>query len=329
MRSIVIPWVFALVTATPSVAQPAADASGLAERLFDEGRALMEHGRAGEACPRFEESQRLDPGRGTLLNLAACYEAVGRLATALRTFREVVVQARAAGDRRRLDAAAARAAELEGRVPRLLLRLGAGPRPAGFALTLDGSPIAEAEAGELLVDPGQVVVAASAPGHRAFEARLTLQPDGGRVIVEIPALLPERDPDPVRAQAAAWAPPREPARGRARAGRVIAGGGAALIAGAAGLALSARSDYRDAIATHCGGDPRACTRAGLDAAEAARGRGDLATAIGVVGGLAVAGGVTLWWRGRRSTSRGAVDARAAAVPAAAPGRAVLVVTGSF
>ena len=47
-----------------------------AQALFEQGRDLMARDRAEEACPRFEESQRLDSGLGTQFHLATCYEAV-------------------------------------------------------------------------------------------------------------------------------------------------------------------------------------------------------------------------------------------------------------
>jgi hypothetical protein len=49
-----------------------------AEALFNQGRDLMTAGKFTEACPKFEASQQLDPGLGTMLNLAECYEKTGR-----------------------------------------------------------------------------------------------------------------------------------------------------------------------------------------------------------------------------------------------------------
>src|SRR5438132_4379169 len=68
-------------------AQSAADKAA-AEALFDQGRAAMQASDFAKACGLLERSQRIDPGIGTLLYLAECYEKHGRTASAWATFRE-------------------------------------------------------------------------------------------------------------------------------------------------------------------------------------------------------------------------------------------------
>src|SRR3954465_9465866 len=65
-----------------------------AEALFNQGRDLMTAGKFVEACPKFEASQQLDPGLGTMLNLAECYEKTGRTASAWAEYREAIPLAR-------------------------------------------------------------------------------------------------------------------------------------------------------------------------------------------------------------------------------------------
>src|ERR1041385_700610 len=59
-----------------------------AEALFSAGRDLMAAGKFDDACAKFEASQKLDAGLGTLLYLADCYERANRLASAWATFKE-------------------------------------------------------------------------------------------------------------------------------------------------------------------------------------------------------------------------------------------------
>jgi hypothetical protein len=60
----------------------------LATQLFRRGATWSTRGAFREGCRKLEESQRLDPGGGTLLNVALCHEKEGRTATAWAEFTE-------------------------------------------------------------------------------------------------------------------------------------------------------------------------------------------------------------------------------------------------
>jgi len=97
-----------------SRAEPIAAASAsdriTSEVLFERGRSLFIEGRFMEACPLLEESQRLAPGIGVLLHLGACFEKLGKTASAWATFQEAADRAGAEGDKERESMARARRA---------------------------------------------------------------------------------------------------------------------------------------------------------------------------------------------------------------------------
>lgn len=83
----------------------------VAERLFREGREAVKRGDYAVACPKFAESQRLDPANGTLLNLALCEEGWGHAADARGHLREVLAVPDLDDKRRQIAVAHANALE--------------------------------------------------------------------------------------------------------------------------------------------------------------------------------------------------------------------------
>src|SRR6188474_3327999 len=134
-----------------------------AEQLFTAGREAFERGDFASACPKFEESQRLDPAAGTLINLATCYEKLGRLASAWEAWRSAL-QVLSRTDERR-PAVERLADAMEKRVPRLFIELAPGAPPATH-VSRDAVDLGPASLGVgLPVDPGRHLVIATAPGR--------------------------------------------------------------------------------------------------------------------------------------------------------------------
>jgi hypothetical protein len=201
--------------ATPVAAQSAGPQdAALAEALFRDAKQLVAEGRFDVACPKFEESMRLSPAGGTALNLAACHESQGRLATAWAEFNEAVSMARRDGRADRETLARTHLATIEPRLPRLTLAAGSETEPPDLEIKLDGVLVRRASLGTAVpVDPGQHRVIAAAPGRVPWETVVQIG-EGERLSVAIPALLntpapagpdtPSERPDDSRSHA--WRP---------------------------------------------------------------------------------------------------------------------------
>ncbi|HEX7841359.1 MAG TPA: hypothetical protein VF469_27965 [Kofleriaceae bacterium] len=162
-----------ITMARSSYAQPG-DTGATADQLLGEGRDLAKADRRAEACPRLEASLRDDPSLGARLDLAMCYQHVGKHARAWKLYRESVDLASAAGDVERRDYAQTSAAALEPHLARLTIVVPAN-LPAGFVVRWDGSPIAPGALGvSLYADAGRHELIASAPGFKRFKRIVTL-----------------------------------------------------------------------------------------------------------------------------------------------------------
>src|SRR5580704_16380113 len=74
--------------ASPPAPAPTDQDKAAATALFDDARKLLADGKVAEACRKLEESRRLDPLPGTVLNLATCHEREGLAASAVAEFYE-------------------------------------------------------------------------------------------------------------------------------------------------------------------------------------------------------------------------------------------------
>ncbi len=218
-------------TARPS--DPAA-----AEALFTEAKGLMDAQRFNEACPKLEASMRLDPGTGTLLNLALCHEATGKTATAWAEFREVAMRSERAGRRDRVELARQHAATLLARLSYLTITVAPAAHFPGLSIELDGLVRPDSALTNIPVDPGKHHVTASAPGKKPFAADVEVGVDGEKREVTIEALEVLPQPAPVAPSPA----PTEASGSRTAAWTTAGIGVAALATGAVfgGLALSAK-----------------------------------------------------------------------------------------
>jgi hypothetical protein len=323
-RSFVARRVVVLVLAMAWTSLARADDPAAAQALFDQARALMAEERWTEACPKLEESQRLDPAGGTLLHLALCREREGRIATAWALYHDALVQAKRENRRDRAKVAEERIAVLTPRLPRMQIKVDeANAALRNFRLTRDGDEVGEAQWGESVpVDPGRRELRAEADGRRPWTAAVELVEKA-----ELAISVPELAPAPPAEESA---PPRDPDRDAAGSrgdtqrtlGLVTGGVGiAAIVTGSVfGVISMTQRDKADAACAPP--DRRLCSASGVEAGDAAIAAGNASTVAFVLGGVLVAAGATLYLT---APSRGSL----AVAPSAGARGAALSLVGRF
>ncbi len=239
---------------------PTAADQTLAQTLFDEAVKLMDQGRFAEACPKLAESQRLDPGGGTLLNLGFCRQNEGKLASAWATYNEALSQAIKDGRKDRETAARTHVDELEGKVAKLAIDVSdAAKQIADIEIRLDGTPVRQAAWGVLSpIDRGSHAIVVTAPGKREHHASVEVKSDGTVQRVSIPPLenAPVTAPPPLGAE-------NHPSRAQATVGWVAGGAGLVLVGVGAlfgGLAIDAHNQSN----AQCQFPGNTCNQQGYD-----------------------------------------------------------------
>ena len=289
-----------LLVPSLGAAAPSASDRAAAEVLFDEAVKLLDAGNASAACPKLEESQRLDPGVGTLLYLADCYRATGRTASAWATFRDASYAAEAAGQPDRVAIANAEADKLKPSLSTVTL-LVAGGELAGLEVRRDGELVNRALWGSPIpLDPGEHQFGATAPGKAAWSKTVVVPKGPGTLAVDIPTLeaaSPQAAAPTAPAAATSAAPPPEPAAdsgsSRATWGWVAIGvGGAGLVVGGVFGVLASQDNK--AADDHCRPDDATlCNQKGIDLSDSASSKAMLSTVAFGVGLAAATTGVVL------------------------------------
>jgi tetratricopeptide (TPR) repeat protein len=298
-----------------ALAQTSANTTG-AQALFDEAKALMKAGKYDQACPKLEESQRLDPGGGTLVALALCYEAEGKLGSAWTEWDLALSDARSAHRADREALALKHVEDLDKRVPRL--RVVVTSKAPGVEVTRDGAVVPNALWGTPVpVDPGTHPFEAHAPGKQSWsmQVQVPAQPVVLDVTVpeltDAPAAAPVPAPVPPPAPAPAPSPTPAPTPSSATASTpaptpppaehsnpmhtwawIVGGVGVASLAAGTIFTISASSKWSDAHAA-C---PQVKCRnsAAVSEASDAGTAADLATVFFTAGGILAATSVALF-----------------------------------
>ncbi len=305
-----------LSASTPSAAraQTATDPAA-AEALFKQARQLMAEGKYAEACPKLAESQRLDPGTGTLLNLATCYEKNGQIASAWAAYKSAATAAQNANELDRARLARTRAAALESKLPTLTIVVPAAADRPDLAVTRDGEPVGRPAWGTPIpVDPGAHAVQASAPGRKTWEGHAQVDGPGAKTSIEVPALeaeatspsgaaVPAGSTGSTAAPAQTGAPEApaasSPGSTQRTIGLILGGVGIVGVGVGAAFGFVAKSD-KDGAGGNC--NQGVCNQQGLSSLDSAHTAATVSTIAFAAGGAALVGGALLYFLAPHASS---------------------------
>jgi hypothetical protein len=312
-----------LFTLLPEIAaaQASSAASAQAAELFEQGRALIARQDFRAACPKFAESDRLEPKVGTRLNLADCEEHLGQIVAARGHWQDAANLAHSLSDEREA-VAKQRFTALDPRVAKLAVSLPAST-PGGLRVERDGVELGAGSLGAALpVDPGSHTIVVSGAGYedRSYsvtlaegEAKaLTVEP-GAQKVVDVPAAPPP---------ASSWS-------GRKTLALATAGVGVAGVVVGAVFGILTISDYHSSntgVGSCSSGTPQCGSASAADERNTAYRFGNVSTAAFIVGGVGLAAGGVLWFTAPAPSTSAA---RGTGGPSIAIGPGSVLVEGAF
>jgi hypothetical protein len=298
----------ALSAPVAALAQPSAQDSAVAQSLYDQARKLAGASQYSDACPKFEESQRLDPTPVTQFWLADCYEHVGRTASAWSSFLDLAAAARRNGGPKaeeREKVAKDRANALQPKLTQLVIDVPAAVRVSGLVVKRDGEAVHDGQWGSPIpVDPGNHTLEASAPGKQTWTKTQDVEGVGQTVTVHVDALTdaPVAPPPPAGATPTGPAPATPETTPASSSplktvGLIVGGVGIVGLGLGTVFGVIALSKNSAANSGHCGGSlggANQCDSTGVSDRSDAVSAGNISTIGFVAGGVLLAGGAALW-----------------------------------
>jgi hypothetical protein len=246
VRAVIPGALVALALTTSTLARADADAPhadtdaahSRADALFTAAKQLRDAGLYEDACPKFVQTEQIEPGVGVMLYLADCYQHAGRTANAWAEFRKAEELAHERSDKR-ADVAKARADALEAKLAHVTIAVPEAAKHPGLEVMVDGTRILPDHYDTALpTDPGDHTVEITEPGQAARSVHLHVD-DGASLNVQV--FEPVAPPPPsAAAPALATEATPETAAGpggnmRTYVGFGLLGGGTVSLAVGAGL----------------------------------------------------------------------------------------------
>jgi tetratricopeptide (TPR) repeat protein len=297
-----------------------------ADVLFKQGKKLMAEKKYSDACDAFEQSMKLDPGIGTELNIARCYEEWGKLGRAFHAYKTAEKMAKDAGDARvgKIDELIQ---NLDPQVPRLTIHVQKDADTS--SVTIDGQPV-ESVADAIVLDPGpHKIEYTNAAGARKSKVVSVELGGSSEITLDLPAKETKVDHTPPPPPPKHVAETHDPGKAYRLGAYALGGTGVVAIGVSTYLTLAAKSKYNDALKAHCGGMTNNCDSIGLSETHDARHQANIATVVFLAGAAAIGGGVALYLLQPHAKPAEKPDEAMYIVPSVAPDAAGLVVGGSF
>jgi hypothetical protein len=282
----------------PAFAQSSPEEKPLATSLFLEGRSLMAAGKIPEACRKLEESLRLDPGAGTLLNVALCHEKEGKTASAWAEFTESASLARTQSRPDRLSFAQEHLTALQPTLSKLIIMVPPTVDDPELTVKQDGRVVRRAAWGTPIpVDPGPHTLEWVSPKKKPSSVQVTIGKANDLQTVNLTPLEDAPPPPPPPPQLhlsgsslSSYDPGSKP---RQIVGVAVGGLGLGAIGVATYFGLDAFAKKKQADNACRGG----CSQDGVNINDKAGNSADLSTAGFAIGVTAVVAGTWLFVSG--------------------------------